>query len=135
MPAAAKGKGRPAAKAFVRYYIDLINYAGRTGEVDELASLSADACESCSQLTSLFEKTYSRGGFFDTKGWQPAALFVIPGTERGVWTATTEVTEHRVRWQTSSTAPQTSAPTEKLNLRLELTRTSGRWEVAEMTRS
>ena len=135
MPAAAKGDGRAAAKAFVRYYIDLINYAGRTGDVRRLKARSGTDCLSCMELVRLFSMTYSQGGYFHTRGWTPGVLFVSPGRTSTDWVGALEVIEHRVEWQTSSTAPETSSPNSKLNLRLEFRVDDGQWSVSKMTRS
>ncbi len=48
MPAEAKGTSAESAKAFARYYVDLINYRIRSGDTDGLATLGDGDCKSCS---------------------------------------------------------------------------------------
>jgi hypothetical protein len=62
MPAAAEGDGRAAAKAFVGYYVKLINYAQQTGSVDTLDGFSASECVACDGVIEGIDKTYKAGG-------------------------------------------------------------------------
>src|SRR3954453_8966531 len=41
MPTAARGTGEEAAKAFVRYWVEALNHATRTGETRALKGLAA----------------------------------------------------------------------------------------------
>ena len=134
MPDAAKGSSRAAAKAFVRHYIALINYAGTTGDVADLSSSSAPGCVSCNRLVNLLSRTYADGGYYRTKGWRLTALFIVPdGNQK--WTAATEVHASPVRWRTSRTATSSTVPAETLQLRLEVERRGDDWTVTRMTRS
>ena len=77
MPAAAKGDGRAAAKAFVKYYIDLINYAEVTGDVRPLQRVTTHRCHDCKAIIDAISNTYQRGGWYRTAGWVPSEWFVV----------------------------------------------------------
>ncbi len=47
LPEAAKGDGPKAAEAFVRHYVDLINYGLATLDSDPLAEASTEDCDGC----------------------------------------------------------------------------------------
>ena len=134
MPAAAKGDGRAAAKAFVRYYIDLINYAGVTGDTAQLRQASATQCVSCRRLIQLFDRTYDRGGYFRTAGWTVRSMLVSPGNRVEIKIVAAEIRTSEVSWRPSHRAPEESAPGETIQYRIELLRSTS-MRVTELTRT
>ena len=62
MPEAAKADTKAGAVAFVKHYIDLINYAQATGDVDILEGVEDPGCESCANGRNALAKIYSAGG-------------------------------------------------------------------------
>jgi hypothetical protein len=69
MPAAARGRSAHAAEAFARYYVDLINYAARTGRTRQLGAASAQQCRTCSTIGRNIRRVYSTGGRIQSHGW------------------------------------------------------------------
>ena len=135
LPDEAKGSGRGAAKAFVLHFIDLVNYAGTTGDVAALRRAAGQGCQSCNELIHTFVKTYAAGGFYHTRGWRPVTVFVAPTGTPTKWTAATEVRTSPVRWKVSATARPTSAEADDLSLRFEIERQEQRWVISRMTRT
>ncbi|MGN6130270.1 MAG: DUF6318 family protein, partial [Nocardioidaceae bacterium] len=78
MPAAARGTGPKAAKAFARHFFATINYAARTGEVEELRQLATDKCDSCRAIERNISKAYAAGGHIRSKGWKVTSLSLVP---------------------------------------------------------
>lgn len=78
MPAAAKQLTEPGAKAFVKYYYAIINYAWNTGDVGELSSLSEEQCKTCWGYIAQLEKVYGAGGRYETKGDTPDRITAGP---------------------------------------------------------
>jgi Family of unknown function (DUF6318) len=64
IPDAATKAGRAGAKAFVRFYIDLENYAKDTGDVEPLQQYSHPQCGGCSDYVKFYREWYARGGWF-----------------------------------------------------------------------
>jgi hypothetical protein len=62
MPEAAKANTKAGAVAFVKHYIDLINYAQATGHIDVLAAVEDPGCDSCGNGRSALARIYSAGG-------------------------------------------------------------------------
>ena len=62
MPEAAKADTKAGAIAFVKHYIDLINYAQATGDLDVLAGVEDRDCESCANGRDALAKIYDAGG-------------------------------------------------------------------------
>ncbi|MFI5735251.1 DUF6318 family protein [Kribbella sp. NPDC051587] len=61
-PAAANGLTLPAADAFYRYYIDLRNYAARTGDTAPLVAESEAGCEGCKEYIDYVKKVNAANG-------------------------------------------------------------------------
>jgi hypothetical protein len=70
MPDAAKANTKAGAIAFVRYYVELQNYASTSGETDALRALAATDCASCRAITDLIDRVYGAGGHIDGTGWE-----------------------------------------------------------------
>jgi Family of unknown function (DUF6318) len=70
LPAAAKAPGKAGARAFVAYYIRLLNYASWTGDTTALRARGR-GCGGCVDYARLFEKTYQNGGWFKGGAWAP----------------------------------------------------------------
>ena len=78
LPPEAEGTSPAAAKAFVRYYFDVINYSARTGETELLRSLGTPSCISCEAIASNIEDIYSAGGHIESDGWQLQSVNAVP---------------------------------------------------------
>jgi len=69
LPAGAKGTSEAAAKALVRHYIDVLNYAAATGDTSRLAALSEPDCESCTSIRRNIDSIYGADGELRGEGW------------------------------------------------------------------
>src|SRR3954453_2948158 len=69
MPAAAKEKTKAGAVAFVRHYIDALNFAQSTGKVETLAELESSTCGSCKSVRDDLSKLYQSGGHLKGGQW------------------------------------------------------------------
>lgn len=79
LPPEARGTSAKSAKAFVRYYVKLVNHAIATGDTGALKSISNSKCESCSAVVSRVEKVYSAGGRIKSTGWTLRSISLVPG--------------------------------------------------------
>jgi hypothetical protein len=70
LPAAAKAPGKAGARAFVAYYIRLLNYASHTGDGAPLLQYGPN-CRLCKSQAKFAAKTYRRGGWFKGGDWRP----------------------------------------------------------------
>ena len=77
LPAAAKEDSKAGVKAFVGWYLQSLAYAANTGDVRQLKSASS-GCAGCGDYISLYEKVYSRGGFFRNVEWTPVTWSIAP---------------------------------------------------------
>ena len=69
IPAEAQGTSKKSAKAFVRYYVDAINFATTTGNTRGVRSDTLSRCASCVALLDKIDAVYAAGGRFSGDGW------------------------------------------------------------------
>jgi hypothetical protein len=62
LPAAAKKNTKAGAIAFVRHYVEVLNYAQESGDVEAIRELSSTACETCKSVAGVISDLYERGG-------------------------------------------------------------------------
>ncbi|HZJ07199.1 MAG TPA: DUF6318 family protein [Nocardioidaceae bacterium] len=74
MPAEAKGTSEKSAKAFVRHYVSLVNFALRTGDAQALKAASSARCKSCRAVAANIEDVYGDGGSLTGKGWRVTVI-------------------------------------------------------------
>jgi hypothetical protein len=77
LPVEAQGTSKAAAKAFVRHYIDVLNYAGPTGDHDAIRQLSDSECAACTAIADFIEQVKTRGGQIDGEGWTVREVKVV----------------------------------------------------------
>jgi hypothetical protein len=77
LPAEARGTSQAAAKAFVRHWIDVLNYAGTSGDHDALRQVSDSSCTACTAIADFIEKVNVSGGRIDGKGWAARDVKVV----------------------------------------------------------
>lgn len=70
MPPGAKKNTVGGAEAFVRYYVELLNFASVSGNTTRLSDLSDPTCEGCSAYVELYRKTYDAGGYYKDSEWK-----------------------------------------------------------------
>jgi hypothetical protein len=78
LPAAARGSGGRSAKAFVRYYVRIVNHAAATGDTASLAEVSDGSCDSCDRVSGRIDRVYGAGGRISSSGWVIKSLDLVP---------------------------------------------------------
>jgi hypothetical protein len=61
-PAAMKGDDVAGARAFVKYYFDLLGYAQATGDTDAVSKVALPDCAACSGTVRFIRQIYKTGG-------------------------------------------------------------------------
>jgi Family of unknown function (DUF6318) len=70
LPEAATAPGKAGAKAFVAYYIRLLNYASHTGDGAPLLEYGPN-CRVCKSQANFASKLYRKGGWYRGGAWRP----------------------------------------------------------------
>jgi Family of unknown function (DUF6318) len=77
LPAAAKAPGKAGAKAFVAYYIRLLNYMSWTGDTEPIRRYSTKSCFGCRDDIRTYERGYARGGWEKGRARSVKRVFLI----------------------------------------------------------
>ncbi len=77
LPPEAKGKSVASAKAFARYFIDVVNFAIRTGDADAVMDVSAPGCVTCRAVKRNAERIYGSGGKIEGGQMTPNTVTVV----------------------------------------------------------
>lgn len=78
LPALAKEKSSAGAKAFVQYYIEVLNSAWATESSASIRKNAADGCKVCAGLAGLVDSVSRRGGYQHGGLWTPVSMFSVP---------------------------------------------------------
>ena len=87
MPAAAAEKSDAGAEAFVRWWVDLINYGAATGDARTLKSLMDDSCTGCGGIVRAITEPYVKGGHIEGGEWVLGRLRPLPLDYGADWAA------------------------------------------------
>src|SRR4051794_9475062 len=77
-PPEAKGTSKQAAVAFVRYYVDLLNYSQSSLSSAPARKYSAAECNSCEAITDSVDRVRRKGGHFEGGQWTVHLSRVVP---------------------------------------------------------
>lgn len=91
MPAAAAENTKAGAIAFVRYYIELINHAQATGDVESLRLVESPDCRSCQRASKAVADIYMAGGHLEGGQWKAKTVSASPRPDLRAWTVFTTV--------------------------------------------
>lgn len=104
MPAEALANTKAGAVAFVRHYIDLLNFAQVTGRTDELAKLEDPNCVSCTKVSTYLSQIYAGGGAVQGGRWVIQHISATRGPDDGTW-----VVEVLGKFEPSTVVPSSGA--------------------------
>ncbi|TWD81521.1 hypothetical protein FB561_2637 [Kribbella amoyensis] len=132
-PGAAVGLAMPAAEAFVGYYVQLLNHAYATGDVDPLLAASDEGCLGCAGTADYLKTTNgSNGGL---SGDYVDHLVAVDGLFTGSSGRVGGTVRIRTGDYTERTAP-TAAPVRRRSStqtwRFTLSAANGNWVMYEV---
>lgn len=130
LPRAARQDSLAGAEAFVRHYVELLNYASATGKVGSLND-AARNCTGCGKYADLYRETYAEGGYMKGGGWTPTAIDLVRQDEI-VTVAFLTVRASRMHYKLSSDSEQKVGRSDVFRFRLELTRDAEEWKVTDL---
>lgn len=80
MPAAAREKTTAGAKAFVKYYIDVLNYGFTHNSSEGVRELATRECDVCERFADSIDKNLRRGGGQTGGQWTPTKIWMLTNT-------------------------------------------------------
>ena len=135
LPKLARSATKAGAKAFVAYYLELLNYAAHTGDVAPIRRNSTPGCQACREEARGWEQLYANGGW--AKGGELSITrlrAMTPAQPEDVYVGVT-VARAEGRFKAGPNAPVKTVPADVADLDYYLVRVRGGWKMArgEMT--
>lgn len=69
MPAEARGTSKASAEAFVRHWVDVLNYSGSAGDSRSLRRLGKRNCQDCDAIADYIDSIGKAHGIILGRGW------------------------------------------------------------------
>lgn len=85
IPLGATENTAKGAETFVRYWIDLVNYAQETGDVAALERATDERCTACRGVIKAISEPYDGGGRIDGGQWSAGKLRSLPPDYASDW--------------------------------------------------
>ena len=130
LPAEAKGTSEAAAKAFVRHYVDSVNYAMRTGVTTDLDRLAAPSCSTCRAIVDRIDEVYGEDGRLEGEGWTIISLRRVGGG-KGITLVAAGI-EIAPQTVFASGRTPSESPRSRGNLDLSLSHTDAGWLIQRL---
>lgn len=134
MPEAAKAETKAGAMAFVRHYVELVNHAQATGDIDELQSAEQAGCRSCRAAREGVRKHYQSGGSINGGDWHIDSASAIRNAAIAGWVVDLNVTFGRQTISFGSSQPDKVNEPGRMILSIQVHRSDDAWKVLEWTR-
>ena len=128
-PELANAVDADGSRAFVTYWVELLNYAVATGETAQLRAISRDDCRACRAISKRIETTYQRGGTIETAGWKVVTMRLQTLSDV---VATVNIAKQSVR--TSSTSSVKTFRASRVRFAFHLQYRRDRWVMREIGR-
>ncbi|MGI8578503.1 MAG: DUF6318 family protein [Nocardioidaceae bacterium] len=132
MPALAKQKTPAGAKAFARYYIDLLNYSWAIGAGDPLRRESIDSCSVCRQLANTIDGYTERGGWLRGGVWKVESVFTLPGQPMAAPKLLVQVKVSPGSWKASAHGDVHQVHAGKVTNQFNLAWVSSNWGMSDV---
>lgn len=133
MPPLAKEKSPAGAKAFVQYYIEVLNDAWSTKSSKLIRQNATDRCKVCLRLAGLVDSVAKNGGYQHGGRWTPLSSFSVPTQPESKPILITKIRIARGSWlESSGSTPQPiEARTVTYDFYLEWQ--ASRWQLTDIT--
>lgn len=132
LPEEAKGNTKAGAIAFVKHYVEVMNYFQRTGIQAPLSNLETPGCRSCDRVRSGISKIYGAGGSIKGGAWTVMSSAAVPA--RDDWIVTVRIKySKQVIFPTRGGMP-TKSSSSHLPVSFVVTYMSKQWKVRQWSR-
>lgn len=129
LPDVAQENTLAGAEAFIRHYIELLNYASHTGDTDALEAVSDQDCAGCSHYADLYKETYSRGGFYKKGEWVTQKQVFSQRLEDGTVRLIAIVDTKKLIYRKDASSSAKTYGSEQYSFTCDVSWTSQRWSV------
>jgi hypothetical protein len=132
-PQGAQGLTLAAAELFIRHYIDLMNYAAKTGDTALLRDISNPGCAGCAKYFGSVEKVNEQnGGLTGDYSERVVEVTELTKTREGRVAASTDVTVGGYTARQSPSATPVVVKAATYTEAMVLSASNGNWQMFEM---
>lgn len=128
MPEQATENSAEGAAAFLDHYLDVMNYASHTGDVDPLRDLSLDDCTGCQKYIDLYTDHYASGGSYEGGEWTVPQLALDHGPDETFLTSDVAISAGVTHY---ADAPAAESPSETVRMTFAVRFESG-WRTSQL---
>lgn len=132
LPTAAEGSGDKAARAFVRHWVRMVNYAMKTGDVAPLDALHASYCGGCEGGVEQVRQDWSDGKSLVGGKYRIVKLQSVESTEQKVHVVGLVVRSTPQKVLDRKGKVVAKAPSALTGFRLYMRRDGGSWVVGAL---
>ncbi|MGH3486754.1 MAG: DUF6318 family protein [Actinopolymorphaceae bacterium] len=129
-PSPSASPGEPAEHTFIRHYIDLQNYARKTGDVEPMLAITSPKCQSCQGAADVIREVFEVGGHYE--GDSDLRVVRFEGTG-GAVLVVTRSDDYRVVTSAGETKDAYSGGQHVFDFKLQ--REGDRWRIREILAS
>ncbi len=132
MPALAKEKSPAGAKAFVEYYMEVVNYSWHAGSGDLARRFSTPDCIACRGIARSIDQMERGGGFYRGGEWAATLPVLIPSEPIDKPIVHTALKQSSGTWKRSEEDRLRRIPSSRQYIDVHLTRVGASWKVTSL---
>jgi hypothetical protein len=132
LPALAKEKSPAGAKAFVKYYMGIVNYSWHVGSGSLARRYSTPECVACRGIASSIDEMSRAGGFYRGGDWAADSPVLIPSEPLDTPIVHTALKQSAGEWKRSADDRLRRIPPSRSYVDVHLTREGALWKVTSM---
>jgi len=132
LPALAKEQSTAGAKAFVRFYIAVLNYSWTELQSRFLTAASADDCGVCQLISRRIDATNLRGGYQIDGEWSPRRIYRLPGQSAARPKFLVTIDIGAGRWKPGRGKDERKIASSQVTNEIDLSWTNHGWETLDL---
>ncbi|MBA2443730.1 MAG: hypothetical protein H0V49_00130 [Nocardioidaceae bacterium] len=132
LPEAAKEHSQAGARAFVKHYIEALNYSFQSNDPRSLRSISSDDCTVCAELIAAVQKLRKTGGEQRGGLWTASKVSFVPTQPANAPIALVTVELAEGLFKTGRNAPAQEIRAQRINQEYRLSWGGRVWELEDV---
>lgn len=132
LPPAAREKTTAGAKAFVRYYVEVINFGFTNNASEPLRASSSRSCKVCEELARTIERNKRGGGGQVGGTWSPVDVSFVHGVPAARPVAVTALDIAKGYYTEEAGGPRHPIRTKRIIYEFWLQRFEGSWVISDV---
>jgi hypothetical protein len=132
MPALAREQSRAGAKAFVRHYVDVLNYSWVSMDPRLLTEFATPSCTICHRFSEIISRAGKHGGFQHGGQWSVQRAYGLPSVDPDRLDLLVTVQINAGRWRPTASDPVQTIERSTVTNQFSLQWVDGVWLVRDV---